>query len=507
MAEATAQIAALEARVAELTAQLDWFRRQLFGPKSERRLLEDNPYQPLLAGFEELAETEASSTPTETITYERRKLKERGEDCVTEQGLRFDETVPVETIEVAVPEASDDAYERIGERLTHRLAQRPGSYVVLRFVRPLLKRKGAGQPKLVCPPAPRGLWEGSIADVSVVAGVLVDKFCHHLPLYRQHQRLTMNGIRINRATLTTWTHRAARLLAPIHEAQLRHILQSKTLAIDETPIKAGRAKAKGKMRTGWYWPVYGEAGEIAFTFSPRRARAHLEELLAGFTGTLLSDGAGAYASFAAQRPELTHAQCWAHTRRKFVRAEDSDPKAVAEALALIGHLYKVEEQIRQRGLDAERTLAYRAEHALPAVDAFFAWCAEQCQRMELVPSHPLAKAIAYAREREGALRVYLGDPSVAIDTNHLERALRPIPMGRKAWLFCWTEVGAEHVGTVQSLVATCRIQGINPYTYLVDVLQRVAIHPASRVEELTPRRWKELFAHDPLRSDLDRATR
>ena len=109
--------------------------------------------------------------------------------------------------------------------------------------------------------------------------------------------------------------------------------------------------------------------------------------------------------------------------------------------------------------------------------------------------------------RRAALRVYLGDPSVAIDTNHLERALRPIPMGRKAWLFCWTEVGAEYVGIIQSLISTCRLHGINPYTYLVDVLQRIAIHPDSRVEELTPRRWKVLFADNPLPSDLELATR
>ena len=110
--------------------------------------------------------------------------------------------------------------------------------------------------------------------------------------------------------------------------------------------------------------------------------------------------------------------------------------------------------------------------------------------------------LAYAVEREGALRVYLSDASVAIDTNHLERALRPIPMGRKNWLFCWTEVGAEHVGIVQSLICTCRLHGINPYTYLVDVLQRIAIHPDSAVEQLTPRVWKTLFADEPLRSDL-----
>ena len=111
---------------------------------------------------------------------------------------------------------------------------------------------------------------------------------------------------------------------------------------------------------------------------------------------------------------------------------------------------------------------------------------------------------AYVRERRARLSVFLDDPEVAIDTNHIERALRAIPTGRKNWLFCWTEVGAKHTGIVQSLIATCRLHGIDPYTYLIDVLQRVGQHPASRVADLTPRQWKALFAHSPMRSDLHR---
>lgn len=298
-------------------------------------------------------------------------------------------------------------------------------------------------------------------------------------------------------------HRAAALLEPIYQGQLRSILRSRTLAIDETPIKAGRAK--GEMKTAWYWPVYGEADEVAFTWSPSRSRGHLDRLLAKFQGTLLSDGAGAYARLAAERPELRHAQCWSHTRRAFVKAETMEPAAVAEALALIGQLYAIETDIRERELDPEQVPVERSQRALPAVDAFFAWCQAQCQRMDLTPTNPLAKAIAYAREREGPLRVYLGDSSVAIDTNHLERALRPVPMGRKNGLFCSTEVGAKKLGIVQSLLTTCRLQGVDPYRYLVDVLQRIAIHPDSGVWELTPRRWKALFADAPLRSDLELA--
>ena len=503
IAELETRNATLTLEVNELTRQLDWFKRQLFGRKSEKRLEIDPAVQPLLDGLVDAEQTATFPAPaTESISYARRK-KQRDAGCVTDEGLRFDDSVPVVTITLPVPADIGD-HEVIGEDVTHRLAQRPGSYVVLKYVRQVVKRKADAV--VSSWPAPPTVWAGSLADVSVIAGILVDKFCHHLPLYRQHQRMTLSGVQLSRAILTQWVHRAATLLAPIHAAQLRHVLLSKTLAMDETPIKAGRDHDKGRMKTGWYWPLYGEDDEVVFTFAQSRARKHIDTVLADFHGTLLSDGAAAYASFARERPELVHAQCWSHTRRMFVKAEMDAPVSVAEALALIGRLYVVEAEIRVQQLDAAATLDRRQRDTLPAVDAFFAWVDAQCHRLDLVPSSRLAKALAYVREREGALRVYLGDPTVAIDTNHLERALRPIPMGRKAWLFCWTEVGAEYVGVIQSLMTTCRLHGINPYTYLVDVLQRIAIHPDKDIDALTPRHWKMLFANNPLRSDLYLAT-
>jgi len=436
------EITALKTQVGALTQQLDWFKRQLFGRKSERRLIDPNPDQPLLNGFEAESSLEAT-VEKETITYQRRKGKHRGDDCVTDQGLRFDGSVPMETIQLSIAEELAKGFEPVSEKITYRLAQRPGSYVVLKYIQPVVKRKSDGC--LITIPAPDGLWAGSLVDVSVVAGIIVDKFAYHLPLYRQHQRLSLNGITVARSSLTHWVQKASALLKPIYLALLRHILLSKTLAMDETPIKAGRS-GKGD--------------------------------------------------------DVVHAQCWAHTRRQFERALSDEPRGANEGLDLIGQLYAIEKTIRDEEMDPTATLAARTGRALPVVDAFFAWLDEQRHRMDWLPSQPFAKALAYAAEREGALRVYLSDPAVAIDTNHLERALRPIPMGRKNWMFCWTEVGAEHVGILQSLICTCRLHGINPYTYLVDVLQRIAIHPDSEVEQLTPRVWKTMFANQPLRSDL-----
>ena len=486
-----------------LKQQLDWFKRQLFGRKSEKRLI-DNPDQLDLGQLLGDSQPPAEPPPTEKITYTRRKGKQRSDDCVTDSGLRFDERVPIESIALSAPQLQgpdSDQYEIIDYKITRRLAQRPGSYVVLEYRRPVIRDKR--QSTLMEVPAPSSVLDNSLADVSFLAGLLVDKFLYHLPLYRQHQRLADAGITLSRSTLTRYVQQAIALVEPIYDAQWQHILQSKVLAMDETPIKAGRA-GKGKLKTTWYWPIYGEDDEICFTWSASRGSEHIRQQLGDFGGTLLSDGYAAYDAYAKGRPQVTQAQCWAHLRRYFERAQGSDP-AAAEALTIIGELYRVERAIRERELTGQARLDYRSRQALPIVEAFFGWCRQQRQRADLVNSNPLAKALVYADNHQAQLKVYLGDPDVPIDTNHLERALRVIPMGRKNWLFNWTEVGAQQVGIIQSLLTTCRLHDVDPYAYLVDVLQRIALHPARDVEQLTPRHWKARFADHPLRSDLQYA--
>lgn len=495
--------AALQEQVESLKTQLDWFKRQLFGSKSEKRLIIDPAIQAdLLAGLSQ-AHSVTPPPAIEKITYERRKS--RSDKAVTDSGLRFDDSVPVETIVLPSPDlngVADTERTVIGEKTTYRLAQRPGSYVVLKYVRPVIKRNDTGA--IVTPPAPANILDKSVADVSFLAGLLVDKFVYHLPLYRQHQRLQQSGIQLSRSTLTGLGSRTIDLLTPIFHAQFGHILQSRVLAMDETPIKAGR-KHKGKLRQAYFWPVYGEADEIAFSYSPSRASKHVREVLGeSFKGVLVSDGNEAYARYAQTRETVTHAECWAHTRRYFERAKEAEPQAVDEALAIIGALYRIEAHIRDKQLTGEAKLTYRTRHSEPVVTAFWTWCDNQCQRHDLLPSNPLSRALKYAMARVDSLKVFLSDPDVPIDTNHLERALRPIPMGRRSWLFCWTELGARQVGIIQSLLVTCKLQGINPYTYLVDVLQRISQHPASKAIELTPRVWKEKFADNILKSDLDR---
>jgi transposase len=489
------QSEAAQSRLEEAEAQLRWFKQQIFGAKSERRVPGSEDPSQLCLG-ETLEPEERAEAPATTVRGHERKRRPQRE-TPDESGLRFDDTVPVETIEVPNPdlEGVDPAeLEPIQEKVRYRLCQRPAAYFIKKYVYRTVKRRDTGE--ISTPGAPFAVLEKSYADVTLLAGLLVDKFRYHLPLYRQHQRMKAAGITVSRTSLTNWVHQSAALLEPIYEAQLASVLASAVLAMDETPIRAGR-KQKGKMRTAYFWPIYGDRDEVVFPYASTRAHSHVEPFLEGFEGTLLSDGYAAYDVFAEKRAKVCHALCWAHARREFLKGEDVEPARVAQALEFIRVLYRVEDEIREKKLEGSAALQARAERSRPVVQAFFVWLEEELAGSALLPTNPFTKAARYALKRKGGLEVFLADPDVAIDTNHLERALRVIPMGRKSWLFCWSELGAEYVGSVQSLLTTCVLHGVDPYAYLVDVLQRISFHPQARVEELTPRLWKENFAADP----------
>jgi transposase len=500
------EIVALLEENALLKQQNAWFKRQLFGRKSERCVREPDPQQ-LALGLAPAAPDPAETPPSPTDTvkaYQRRAPFTTLATSPDESGLRFDASVPVKVMRVPSPEVADlppEAYESIGEKVTYRVAQRPGASVVLTYIRPVVKLKETQT--LTCAPAPPAVLERSYADVSLLAGLRVDKFQFHLPLYRQPQRLAAAGVHLSRATLTQWVHRTAALLEPIYYAVLSSILQRHVLAMDETPIKAGRYE-KGKLHTGYFWPVYGEQEETAFPSAASRAQSVVREALGQFCGVLLTDGYTVYERYAQTVNRLVPAQCWAHCRRHFVDAAAIEPPLVAQALAFLGQLSHHEAQARERQLTDEAFLTFRGEQAKPIVDAFFPWLRRPLHEHVLLPSHPFTQAAQYALEREAALRVFLEYPTVPLDPNHVEREIRPIALGRRHWLFCWTEVRAQSVGIVQSLLASCRLQGVDPYVYGVDVLQRIATHPALDVHLLTPRLWKRHFAATPLRSALDR---
>ena len=493
----------------QLQKQLDWFKRQLFGRKSEVRQ-EVSPHQQAFDSFFPDAAKKTEEPPSVTVTSHQRRKKNPFDGTPEDSGLRFDESrVPVQEIEVLPEELKGlkkIEYDIIRYEHTYRLAQRPGSYLVLKYSRPVIKHKATSTMKTT--PAPESCFGKSLADVSLVAGMLVDKFQYHLPLYRQHQRLLASHIILSRSTLTHLVERAALLLKPIADAVLESILKGDVLAMDETPVKAGRKKQKdqkhGKMKSGWYWPIYGNHKEIYFHFSPSRGSEVVKNLLKDFKGTLLTDGYAAYASFVAAMQDIIHALCWSHGRRSVEKSLDDEPELAHEALDLIGAIYADEDVIKEKNLKNEEKLKYRQKHIKPIVDRIFEWCTEHIDRPDLVASEsPILDAIRYLLKREAGLRVFLSDPDVDPDTNHLEREIRRVACGKKNWLFCWTELGAHYVGIIQTLMASCKLQDIDPHEYLVDVMQRVDRHPAKDVHELIPRVWKEKFGDKPLKSDIN----
>lgn len=467
-------------QIAALKHQLEWFKRQIFGAKSERFAPAPDPMQLYLGEIVGTTpQAVASPEKLKTVGAHTRRvpLKDAAEADSGEEIPFFDASLcPVQTIVLAPAEIeglSGEEYEILGEKLTYRLAQRPGTYQVIRYRRLVVKLKDGSQ-RILCLPAPQGVIEGSRADVSLCAGLLVDKFAWHLPLYRQHQRMEAGGITVSRPWLTQISQQAIGLLKPIYDAQLASIREGRVLAMDETPIKAGRS-GHGKMNSGYFWPLYGEEDEVCFPFHTSRAALHVRTTLglAPKAGTvLLTDGYAAYERYA-ERSGVTHALCWAHARRAFFEAQAAEPEAVADVLALLQGLYTVEEQIREQKLVAEDKRLHRLTHSKPIVERFFDYIERSLAQHGLAPANPFIKALNYARARKEGLEVFLSDPDVPIDTNH-----------------------------IQSLIVTCRLHKIDPYTYLVDVLQRVGEHPASRAAELTPRRWKTLYADQPLRSDI-----
>ena len=195
---------------------------------------------------------------------------------------------------------------------------------------------------------------------------------------------------------------------------------------------------------------------------------------------------------------------WIHARRNFWEQKDSHPAMAEKALALIGAIYRIEKEIA--GKPPAKRRATRGTRSRKAVGAFWDWCEQTLKDPALTPKHPIRKAIAYAVERRATLEAFLDDPDVPPDTNLVENKLRGAKLGQRNWMFAWTEIGGEHIGIINGLLATCRMQGVDPRVWLIDVLLRIDTHPASRADELTPRRWKTLFADSPMTSDVAAVT-
>jgi transposase len=377
----------------------------------------------------------------------------------------------------------------MGEDVTEVLERIPARYKVVRHVRP--KMSCARCQKVLQAPAPERPIERSFAGASVLAHVLVSKYCDHQPLYRQSRIYAREGVDLPRSTLTEWVGPSSALLQPLVDSVGRYVLSAQKLHADDTPVPV-LCPGKGTTKTGRLW-VYvrddrpcGDPSPPAvwFQYTPDRKAAHPQRHLAPFTGILQAD---AYAGFNAlyertQNP-LLEAACWAHARRKLYdvyRATDSP--IAREALERIGALYHIEEQIR--GHSPLERQAVRQARAGPMLDALYEYFIETVRTLS--KKSELAGAIRYALSRWEALTRYTSDGRIEIDNSAAERSLRAVALGRKNFLFAGADSGGERAANLYSLIGTAKLCGLDPQAYLQHVLTHIAQHPITRIEELLP---------------------
>ena len=485
------------AEVAKITADRDRLRtiiaalqRHRFGPRSERL----DPDQ-LALGLEDieqsvaaLEEEHARKDPRPARAPASPRKANRG--ALPAQLPRVEQLVDVASTSCPCCAAQ---MTRIGEDVAERLDIVPASLRVLVTRRPKYACR-ACPGTVVQADAPARLIEGGLPTEALIAQIVVSKYADHTPLYRQAQIYARQGIELDRSTLCDWVGRAAWWLRPLHERLLVHLRASTKLFADETPAPV-LDPGRGRTKTGQLWAYARDdrpwAGPtppaVAYVYAPDRSAAQVINHLQGFTGVLQVDGYGAYRKLA-QTSAVTLAFCWSHARRRFYEiAKPGGAPIATEALARIAELYAIEAGIR--GRDAGQRRASRQEKTKPLLDALEPWLREKLATV--MQSSPIADAIRYALKHWQGLCRFLDDGRIEIDSNTVERAIRPLALTRKNALFAGSDGGGQHWAIAASLIETCKLNAINPQDYLADILQRlVAGHTIDRIDELLPWAWQ-----------------
>lgn len=384
------------------------------------------------------------------------------------------------------------ALRSIGESVSEMLDWVPAQLRVIRTTRPKYACRTCET--VVQAPAPERPIAGGLATPALLAQVLVSKYCDHTPLYRQSQIFVRNGVELPRSTLAGWVGGACWWLEALHERLAKNVFASNHLFADDTPVPV-LDPGRGRTKTGRLW-VYAreqrpwggpEPPAAVYVFAPdrkaERPAAHLEH----FKGVLHVDG---YAGFEqlTGKGDIVLAACWSHTRRKFYDVAQATNAPIAmEALRRIGELYAVEADVR--GQSPAHRLASRHSRSKPIVDAMRVWL--EAQLPLLAGRSTLAEAIRYALSRWEGLTRFLHDGRIELDTNPVERAIRPVALGRKNHLFAGSDGGGHRWAVLCSLIETCKLNDVEPYAYLHDVLSRMVDgHSINRLDELLPWAWK-----------------
>ena len=484
----TEKMAKAEGECDRLRAIILALQRHRFGRRSERL----NPDQLALA-LEDLeqmlaaAEADAQQKRPVQLLPAGRRMTNRG---ALPAHLPRIETV----IDVADRHCPCCAREmhRIGEDIAERLDIVPAKFRVLVVRRPKYACRSCGG-TVVQAHAPVRLIEGGLPTEGLVAHVIVSKYADHLPLYRQGQIYARSGVDLDRSTLADWVGRAAWFLRPLHGLILDELKRSPKLFADETTAPV-LDPGRGRTKTGQLWayarddrPWAGPAPPaVVYVYAPDRKAERPAAHLVGFKGILQVDGYAGYRALAdAGQVEL--AFCWAHLRRRFYEiVQSGDAPIAAAALARIAEIYAIEHEIR--GQAAEARLAVRRLKTKPRAESLKTWF--QAQLPAVSQKSPTADAIRYGLNRWPGLIRFLDDGRIEVDSNAVERSIRPIAFNRKNALFAGSDGGGEHWAVLASLIETCKLNQVDPQAYLADVITRlVGGHTVDRLSELLPWCW------------------
>jgi transposase len=484
-AEKEAFITELKDLIAKLEGQVQDYRRTKFGPKSEKL----DPAQLELALEDQetaIAETQAQIAALEDRMAASERDPEKRKSRAPRKARALPDSLPrvervLEPDSIACPCGCGDMV-RIGEDRSERLDYIPARYQVVVTIRPRYAcpkgRTGVVQAK-----APAHLLEGSWPTEALLAQVAVSKHSEHMPLNRQAVVMARHGVPIDRSVLADWMGRTGALIAPVVDHMAKQLLTGSTrLYVDETTAPV-LDPGRGKTKTGYLWAVLrddrgwnGPAPPgVVFHYRPGRKGAYAAEILTGFNGTIQVDAYGAYTHLATpKRPggdPLRLAFCWAHGRRKLIKAAPKKGSPIVDAALLrIAALYKVEDAIR--GSDPDHRRAVRQDLSRPLVDEFFTWLAAQAARVSR--KSDLGEAMAYMLKRQDGFRLFLDDGRVDIDSNLVENAIRSPAMNRRNALFAGHDEGGRNWARFASLIGTCKMNGVEPYAYLRDLFTKLA---------------------------------
>ena len=376
--------------------------------------------------------------------------------------------------------------ETIGEEVSEKLDYVPGHFQVIRHVRPKLACRPCGS--LESPALPAQVIDKGLPTARLVAQVLTAKYLDHLPLYRQEAQYQRAGVPLSRSTLSSWLGQGEYWLSLLAGACKEALLTGKILHADETPLPVLHP-GSGKTHKAYLWVYRSQADAshpiVVFDYAPDRKGIHPQRFLGDWQGILQTDDYSGYDALY-RKGGIVEAGCWSHVRRHFYDIDQSAPSPIAQnALLRIRKLYEIEAEIKDA--PPERKAQSRRQRAGPLLESFHAWLTEV--QMQVAPKSAIAKAISYALKRWQALTLYLDNGHLSIDNNAVERALRGVAIGRKNYLFAGNDAGGERAAAFYTLIETCKLNGVEPFAYLSDVLDQLPTLPAKKLHELLPWNW------------------